>query len=174
MRFSLTPDSANELYRFAKVFVDPKCYHESLTLIACEISNGILTATMVNQYSVCKLTLPVKGEDGVCFITPPQKKFSSKDVAVIIDDDESETSYTTSITKQTFLKSAHGEKVFPYPPDAEPKARIWMNPTLLAKSLGAFATEIVRIDVFSDKEGIRLSNEYGQKAMVLPCHPPRR
>lgn len=173
MKFSLTPDSANELYQFAKAFIDPKCYHDACKLIACEISNDVLTATMVNLYSMCKIMLPTKGEDGVCFIAPPQKKFSLRDKVVIVNDEEAETRYITGISTQIFPKSAKGEKIYPYPPEAEPKARVWVKPSLLVKSLKAFSTDYVKIDVFSDNEAIRLSGDPCHKAIVMPCHPPK-
>lgn len=172
MKFSLTIDDANELYKFAKAFIDPKCSRESFTLIACELDGGVLTATMLNGVALCKIKVKATGENGMCFIAPPQKKFKAQDCFIDIDDSKTETSYTTAGGTQTFRKPYFEPRVFSYPMDKEPKETLWIDPSLLSKTIGAFDKN-VRVDFLGKREGLYLSDKKGNKAVVLPMNPPK-
>lgn len=104
MKFSLTIDDANELYKFAKAFIDPKSPREVFALIDCKLDNGVLVATMLDGYVLCKVRVRATGEDGECFIVPPRKKFKAQDTFVEIDDNKNETSYITERGTETFRK----------------------------------------------------------------------
>lgn len=172
MKFSLTIDAANELYKFAKAFIDPKYPRAGFTLIACEVADGELTATMLNGAALCKVKVRASGENGVCFIAPPQKKFKKQDVFVEIDDNETETTYRSAGGMQSFEKPKYNPEVFRYPMDKEAKETLWMEPALLSKTVGAF-DEGVRVDFLGTREGLYLSDKKGNKAVVLPMTPPK-
>lgn len=174
MKFTLNLDNANELYRFAKAYIDPECFRTNFTTIACCIENKVLTATMLDGYMGCILKMSVDCDtDGECFITPPSKAFKRSDVFVVVEDSEKETVYKTAGGSQSYRKpDLTNPTIFDLSKTmGEPKESIWIDPTKLAKALGAFH-DTIRVDFIGKLNGVVLSNEH-TKALVLPKSPPK-
>lgn len=172
MTFVLDIDDANKLYKFAKAFIDPNEPIGGYTLVACEIENNILTATMLSKAALCKVKFRVDGENGVCFIAPPAHRFTKQDCIVEVKDSDSETSYTTQKGTQTFKKPYYEAKVFPYNMDKEPKETLWMSSALLSKTAAAF-DKYIKVDFLGERDGLYLSDNKGTKAVVMPIKPPK-
>lgn len=174
MEFTLSLDNANELYRFAKAYIDPKCYITNFTTIACQIEGKILTATMLDGNMACELKLAVDSNtDGECFIAPPAKAFKRSDAFVVVEDSEKETLYKTAIGSSSYRKpDLLDPSVFDLDKIVkEPIKSLWINPKKLATALSAF-DDTVKVDFTGKTNGVILSNSH-TKAIVLPVRPPK-
>lgn len=174
MEFTLNLNNANELYRFAKAYINPKCLRTDFTLIACQIEGKILTATMLDGFMACQLKLIVDSDtDGECFIVPPVKAFKRSDVLVMVEDTEKETTYKTAMGSLSYRKpDLSNPSVFDLDKIVkEPIESLWINPKNLAMALSAF-DDTVKVDFTGKLSGVILSNSH-TKAIVRPVMPPK-
>lgn len=174
MKFTLSLDNANELYRFAKAYIDPKCSITKFTTIACQIEGKTLTATMLDGTIACQLKLVVDSDtDGECFIAPPVKAFKRSDAFVTVEDSEKETIYKTAMGSSSYHKPDLSDpSVFDLDKIMnEPIESLWINPKKLAAALNAF-DDTVKIDFTGKRSGVILSNLH-TKAIAMPVNPPK-
>ncbi len=174
MEFTLNLENANELYRFAKAYINPKCVRTEFTTIACRIEDKILTATMLDGISGCELQLSVDSDvDGECFIAPPTKAFKRSDAFVLVEDNKNETIYKTAIGSNSYRKPDwHEPSIFNLSKTMkEPIESLWIDPKKLSAALNAFKNT-VRVDFTGKFSGVILSNSH-TKAIVLPVKPPK-
>ena len=174
MEFTLNLENANELYRFAKAYINPKCFRTEFTTIACRIEDKTLTATMMDVASGCELQLSVDSDvDGECFIVPPTKAFKRSDAFVLVEDNKNETIYKTAIGSNSYRKpDLHEPSIFNLNKVMkEPIESLWIDPKKLSAALNAFENT-VRVDFTGKFSGVILSNSH-TKAIVLPVKPPK-
>ena len=172
--FQLSADNANEIYTFAKHYIDSKEPHEALQYCLCNLTKDSVKVSFCDGHKLAEITLPIWTEQEVeatFLIAPPNRKFKYKTEPVVsIEKDEKQTSYVTA-TGTTCIPCEQ----IPYPftdriwtsPDKY-TFKIAFKPSVLVPALQAFeADESVRMDFVNEVSGVTLT-QANKRALVLP------